>query len=339
MRSTAKNITIWGGSLLSLGLLYYALHGIDWPKTLLALKNTRWFELTLAVILMWTGFFWRAIRWKRLIDTERPISIGQCFTVLTIGYMANNVLPARIGEFARAYLLSRRNGVSKSFALGTIVIERLGDVLMLVLLITTTLVLLPLPADAKNIAVASATVAAVATVGLFGGVVFRERIEQRIVPVLGGFIGEHRARRIEEIVNRFLVGVSCGGSFKVVSLAGIDSLGIWLIGLLMTWEVGQACNVDVGITQILFVMCVVNLGAMVPSAPGYLGTYQASCVFALSTVFKVEKELALAFSVVCHIVWYLPTTLLGVIFFLRERMTLGQLQAGAEAVEHPGTGG
>lgn len=324
MRSTAKTVTIWVGTLLSLTFAYLALRGIKWQEAWHYLKGTQWMELGSALALMWAGFFWRAIRWKRLIDTGKPISFKDCFKVITIGYMANNLLPARIGEFARAYILSSKNGVTKSFALGTIVTERLGDVIMLVLLISTTLILLPVPIFGKEVALGSAIIALTGTTVLVATVIWQETVQgamERMLPVL---IGENHTAFVVDKVHRFLVGVSCGRSVRILGLIGFDSLVIWGTAQLMTWEVAKACHVNVSLSQILFVMCVVNLGAMLPSAPGYVGTYQYSCMLALG-FFGVDKELALAFSIVSHVVWYVPLTLLGLIFFLHDRLSWKQL--------------
>ncbi|HMZ80851.1 MAG TPA: lysylphosphatidylglycerol synthase transmembrane domain-containing protein [Acidobacteriota bacterium] len=327
MRNTAKQITIWAGIALSLFFTYLALRGISWSQTWYFLKRTQPFELFLALVLMWAGFFWRALRWKRLIDTGQHISYKDCFRVITIGYMANNVLPARIGEIARAYLLSHRNGVTKSFALGTIVTERLGDVVMLVLFISATLLVVPLPALGKEVAIGSAVIALAATVFVMTLVFWHESMPILLGKPMKLVLSEKRADYLLDKVDRFIGGISCGRSVKVLALVGVDSFGIWFSALLMTWAVAHACHIQVGLTEILFTMCVVNLGVMLPSAPGYVGTYQYLCITALG-FFGVDNELALAFSIVCHIVWYLPLTLLGLIFFVHDRLTFTELAEG-----------
>ncbi|MBX7219611.1 MAG: flippase-like domain-containing protein [Blastocatellia bacterium] len=335
MRSKTQNVMIVVGTLLSLVFAYLALRKIDWIKAWYELKRTDWSPLFFAFCLMWGGFLVRAVRWKRLIDTGRRISFRDCFRVITIGYMANNLLPARIGEFARAYILSGKNGVSKSFALGTIVTERLGDVVMLVLLFAATLALLPLPSDGKQIALGSAALALTATAGLVVTVVWQEPMQAILQTTLPGIIGPKRTEVVLEKVERFIHGVGCGKSFKVLGWVLFDSVVIWLSGLWMTWYVARACHINnVGLTEILFVMCMVNLAAMLPSAPGLVGTYQASCVFALH-YFGIEREQALAFSIVSHIVWYVPLTLVGLIFFVQDKLSWKQLSDDSEEIDDP----
>ncbi len=338
MKVKLKTVTIWLGILLSIVFAGLAFYGIDWRKTGLALRAVQWSYLVVAFALMWAGFAWRTVRWKRLLDVGRApddaIRFGDCFSVMTVGYMANNVLPARIGEVARAYLVGRKTRMTKSFALGTIVTERLADVLMLLLLISFTLLTLKLPPESKVIATSVAWLGFGCAAGLISAIILRPtvaRLVERGVRAVG--LGRYAAR-MSDIADRFLRGVSCGGSLRTLALVWMDSFGIWVASLYMTWFVALACNLEVSVTQVLYVMCYVNLGAMLPSAPGYVGTYQWFCTHSLSA-FGVEKEKALAFSFVSHVVWYVPLTLLGLLLFLRERLSWGQLTAAAGEAEAP----
>ncbi len=328
MKSRLKTLTIWLGILLSVVFAGLAFYGIDWRKTGLALRAVRWPYLSVAFVLMWAGFAWRTVRWKRLLDVGRPpgdaIRFGDCFSVMTVGYMANNILPARIGEVARAYLVGRKTRTTKSFALGTIVTERLADILMLLVLIAFTLLTLKLPSESQIIATSVAWLGLGCAAGLVVAIILRPTVVRLIEGGLKSVVPARYAERLADIADRFLRGVSCGGSLRTLTWVWVDSFGIWLSSLYMTWFVGLACNLDVGVTQMLYVMCYVNLGAMLPSAPGYVGTYQWFCTHSLSA-FGVEKETALAFSFVSHIVWYVPLTLLGLWLFLRERLSWGQL--------------
>ncbi len=327
-----KSVSIWLGFLLSFVFAGLSLYKVEWAETLDALRRIRWTDLIIAFILMWAGFLWRTLRWRRLINVGLPggrrIPLKTCFTVIIIGYMANNILPARIGEVARAYLLSRKLGVPKSYSLGTIVTERLADVLMLVLLISLTLLLLPLPAESKRIATSGAVVGFAAALGLVGAVIWRERVKALLTALLHRLRLGAQADRLVTMADRFLAGVSCGNSWRTLTLVGFDSLGIWVFGQIMMWYVARACNLPIGGVEVLYVMCVVNLSAMLPSGPGYVGSYQFFCVFSLSA-FHIDKEPALAFSFVSHIVWYLPLTIVGLLLFVRERLGFGQL-ASAE---------
>lgn len=336
MSGKFKTITIWLGAVLSIVFLGISFYKIEWKETFHVLKNIHWGYLFMAFLLMWAGFLWRTIRWRRLIDVgkapEERISFVQCFIVMSIGYMANNILPARIGEVARAYLLSRKKFGTKSFALGTIVTERLADVLMLVLMISFTLLTIKLPPESRDIATSGAAIGFLAATGLVGAIIFRTLVESLVKRLLNLFRLEKYSDHLIEMLDRFLKGVSCGGSFKTLGLVWFDSFGIWFLGLLMTWYVALACNLEVGLTQMLYVMCVVNLGAMLPSAPGYVGTYQFFCVFSLAA-FGISKERALAFSLVSHITWYLPLTVVGIALFFRERLNWGQLTSADEELE------
>jgi hypothetical protein len=336
MKGKLKTVTIWLGILLSIVFAGLAFYGIDWRKTGLALRAVQWPYLAVAFALMWVGFVWRTVRWKRLLDVGRPaddaIHFGDCFSVMTVGYMANNILPARIGEVARAYLVGRKTRTTKSFAFGTIVTERLADVLMLLLLISFTLLTLKLPPESKVIATGVAWLGFGCAAGLVSAIVLRPTVVRLVERGLTAVRLGRYAARLADMTDRFLRGVSCGGSLRTLAWVWVDSFGIWIASLYLTWFVALACNLDVGVTQILYVMCYVNLGAMLPSAPGYVGTYQWFCTHSLSA-FGVEKEAALAFSFVSHIVWYVPLTLLGLVLFLRERLSWGQL------TEETGVGG
>lgn len=336
-------VRLLGGLLLTAFFLWLALRNVDIAAVRDALRHAQYRYLLPAMLCGAVGYCLRTLRWELILTPTKRVPFGRLFPVLMTGFATNNLLPARIGEFVRALLLGRREGVSRSLALATIVVERVCDGLTLIALMTVTLLLVPLPVSDPKLELVerSATVIfGTATVGLIALLLFPlpvlalARFFLRPLPrAVGG--------RIEELLNSFIRGLRALRSpLALARIAGL-SLLVWLAEGGTYAFVMLAFRLDLARSEWLaaaaFLLVFVNLGIMIPSAPGYIGTYQFFAALALGA-FGVPAALAIGLSFVAHALQYSFITGVGLLCLWRLGLSpgqLGSLAAGDEPAAAP----
>jgi uncharacterized protein (TIRG00374 family) len=251
----------------------------------------------------------------------RPI-----FSAAAIGFMANMVLPFRVGELARPYLVARHTDVSLSTALASIVLERILDLFALFafgLWIVST-------AEVPAIVTRLTWIAGIGVAALLAGILAVHFNRKRLLPVidrmwllLPGHIGE----RITRVEHEFLDALAIVAEARVLGIAVAWSFYLWFV-IAMTFSLGfLALGIDVpfiggGVT----VTTVVALAVSVPGAPGFIGQFEWGCKIALVEVCGVSSGLALAYSFVVHAVQWATQVVLGLVYLVREGLSLVELE-------------
>lgn len=315
------------GFALTLVFLALVLWRVDVAEFAAALGSANYWYVGPATLCTLTGYMVRTLRWGVLLKPARRVALGNLFPVLMIGFMANNVLPARIGEFVRAYTLGSREGISKSLGLATIVLERLFDGIILVLFITLLSLFFPLPGWGNELAVMSAMVFACATIGLLFLLLKRELALQLLSKVVGP-LPSRISSRAENVASLFIIGLHVlrgrGAVLATLSL----SVVVWSLEALSYYLIMQGFSLGLSGTEqvfaTFFLLVVVNIGIMLPSAPGYVGTFQFFAVMALGA-FGVAKEMALSVAVVSHAMQYVLVTSIGLICLWVHNLSIRQL--------------
>jgi hypothetical protein len=243
----------------------------------------------------------RAERWHLIVRrAEIPATRRDTYPLTTVGYMGNNVLPARSGDLLRAFLLAPVAGTRKRDVLGTVVAERLLDALALGLVFATAAFVLVRDAgvpESRVLAVGGAAAVALAILGI-AGLVWARRT---------GALGRLRdALRPLAAPTRALPSAH-GAGLLVVSLA------VWTLEAAAYLGVARAVNLDLSPAEALYVMAVTNLFALVPAAPGYVGTFDAAVLFAVHRL-GASGSTAVAYLVLLRFVLFVPITLVGLLF-------------------------
>ncbi len=325
-----KHARIILGTIATAFFLWLALRNVDISAVGDALQTANYYYLIPASICTVFGFCLRAYRWSFILRPAKRVPFTRLFPVMMVGFAANNLLPARIGEFVRAFLTGSREGVSRSTALATIVVERVCDGLTLLALMTVTLMLFPVPmADAtlQAVVVVASTVFGVATIVLLGLILFPT---QMLVPIRFGTcrLPARFAQRADALVDSFLDGLQMLREPRaLLGLAGM-SIGIWALEAATFGFVLLAfpLNLTPGewLAASAFLLVFVNLGIMVPSVPGYIGPYQFFATLALSA-FAVNADYAFGLAVVAHTMQYTLITGIGLFCVWRLGLRLGSV--------------
>lgn len=263
------------------------------------------------------------------------VGILRLITPVMVGYLANLVLPARLGELVRAYLISRREGVAFAANLGSVALERILDTVMLAVMAFVA---------ASLMGAAPWIVRGTGLVAIVGMIVIAALATTGLQPV-GRLLGRVGSIQVLRAPISALVGAIepfvhwSGGSHRrgAMGLALGLSLAAWLCNAVMFWLVGQAVGASLSPAAAILIMAVTVLATAIPSAPGYVGTFELAAV-TVATSLGVPAELALALAVLAHLLSILPTALGGSIALARFGSGLRQLSAAAVGESRIGSG-
>jgi len=311
------------GTVVSLVFLVLAVRGIDWSEFVSVLGRTRYRFLAPAAVLTIVGHYFRAYRWKFILIPVKAIRTWTLFSATLIGLMANNLLPARLGEIIRVYVIGKTADISKRASFATIVFERIVDVFALLALLWFTLLRSSGPAWLKN----SGLLVLTFNLALLACLFFMHRYQKtsgRIVDRLSRPLPAKWRGRLIGIIENFTTGLSTLRNGRVFLPITATSILVWLAPILRAYLCFAALALDLPLMAGVSVIVLVSLGSMIPSAPGYIGTTQYACVISLA-IYGVGNNEALAFSVLFHATQLLPNTVAGLLCLWREGMNFGDL--------------
>jgi uncharacterized protein (TIRG00374 family) len=289
-------------------LLVLAFRGVSWSDLLGRLSQGRLDLLALAALTFTTSYFLRGLRWRILLGAERPAPPVTVFLAVAAGYLGNSFLPARAGELIRSALIARRTGMSTSYVLATALVERVLDVVALVLISFAAVAALPLvPAWLVG---ATHLMAVLALVGLFVFVAL-PRLDRPMKQVLARVLGPSSLQtRLSDLLQQFLLGMR---AFQHVGrgagFAGLTVV-IWLADSLAILLVAHAFRLSLVLPQALVLLAALGLASAAPSTPGYVGIFQFVAVTVLAP-FGFSREAALAYIIAVQAVMYVVVIVWG----------------------------
>jgi glycosyltransferase 2 family protein len=325
-----KTVQLIIGLVISSVAFGLAFWGVNLAEIVQALWEANYFYVLPAVALSLLGLFMRAQSWRVILGGQLPYR--RVFDVMAEGYLLNNVLPFRLGEFGRAYLISRGRDLTASEALSSVVVERVIDLLMVVVLLTAFLPLVAGLPWARNFAFISTVFGLTALVTL----VLMARNRQKVLSLAHALFSRLRFRWlpaawVEARLANFLDGLSVLRDGRRAFWAAFWSGGAWVAAGLGAWVFLLGFVPGATITMGFFVLTILGLGVAVPSAPGSMGVFEYVVLLALS-VFNVEQTRALSFALVFHASQLGLTSILGGLALVREGETLGHVVRAAQSV-------
>lgn len=337
------------GLIISVAFFALALIDINLGEVWNALLGAEYWALIPALALYFIGVWVRALRWRILLKPLIPnVTLKRTFEVEVIGYMANNVLPARIGELVRAYVLSLREGVRKTATLATILVERIFDgITMVGFAAAVVLWILLRDPDALQVGPShklgtfisglSGTLI-VATVLFLGAIVVflvvassPSRME-RLAAYFFRFLPGRLQQRANRLLSSFIAGLQALRSLpSTLSVLGL-SVVAWLFEAGMYYVIGtwgfELTGTDGQVLPFYVYMLAtagVNLATLIPQGPGYIGVFEAVAKGVLVGAFGVAENPALSYVLVLHAALLIPVTLLGFFYMARESMSYKDL--------------
>ena len=329
------------GIALSVALLWFALRHVDPAKVAAELRRADPFYYLLAVIAAFGVFPIRAWRWKTLLQATAPdTSFRSRYAATTIGFMGNNVLPARIGEFARAYAFSKMEKITVVGSFGSLVVERLFDAVAVVGLLFVAMSLPGVPditnIGGRNLTALANTLAVLVTVGMVLGislVIMPTATVRFVEKYIARFLPMSFRRPFVDALEAFLSGLSVLRSPILLSNATVQTIALWLFNAVGFWLGFKTFGIDVGFGGALLLQSIIALAVSVPSGPGFFGPFEYAAVMILQHAYGIPHEKAISFAIAFHIGGFIPVTVVGLYYAWRLGISLREVEASEEIVE------
>jgi hypothetical protein len=317
---------LWLGVAVSAGLLWVVLRGVRAEDIVQHLRHVHWGWMIPMILSVFVRFWLTAIRWQAFLRPVKRIGVNRLFGITMIGFAANNVLPARLGEVVRAYALGRVEALPASLSFATIVIERVFDGFTLLLFLVGSLPFLgPAPWLVWS---------AVLTCALYAGVLLALLALRagRGLPLLLRWLDRlppRVATPARRLLASFRLGLDVLGDARTVLLTAGLSLTIWTVnaaGMLATF---YAFSLDLPFQAAFFVLATIAVALVLPAAPGHFGTLQFGTVAGLA-LFGVATDVAVSLSFVYHFANTIPICVTGLAYLGALNLTFRELRAASE---------
>jgi uncharacterized protein (TIRG00374 family) len=305
-----------------------AFRNVKLDEVAMALTQANYAYLLPALVAYFAGVWVRSLRWSYLLQPIKGLSAGRLFPVVVIGYMANDVLPARLGELVRAYVLGEKERVSKTGTLATIVVERLFDGLVMLVFMAVALALVPpVKSTASDLLITALRVGSVIFVGslfVFLAIASSHSLALQAIARVGRFLPARVGTPIGRLSISFLSGLTIlrdwRGAMAVFSL----TILAWLCEAVMYYIIMLGFPFAVSFVVLVLTTALANLWTIVPSTPGYVGTFDAPVILVL-VLYGVDQSVAASYTIVLHAALIIPVVLLGAVFLFREGLSLGRM--------------
>ncbi|HUP90017.1 MAG TPA: lysylphosphatidylglycerol synthase transmembrane domain-containing protein [Longimicrobiales bacterium] len=325
------------GIVLSVVLLWWALREVD-PHTVLAeIRHADPLYFAGAVFCATFVFWIRAWRWKTLLTTAAPESTFRSrLAATTIGFMGNNLLPARVGEFARAYAFAKLERITVVASLGSLVVERLFDAIGIIGLLFFTLALPDVPTMGPKLNAIARTLGVFIVVGLVVGValvLFPQRTVKFIEDHLARFLPMSIRRPVVDSLEAFLSGLTVLRSPWLLIVATVQTLILWVFNALGFWLGFKTFGIEVPFSAALLLQSVIALAVSIPSSPGFFGPFEAAAKTVLVGAYGLTADKAVSFAIGFHIGGFVPVTVIGLYYAWRLGISMKEVAHSEETVE------
>ncbi len=280
----SKGAIVVGGFIISLLLLVMTANKINWQLVKDAFNSATWLPwLPLAVFTYLVGMLLRGLRLKQLVSTEASLTVSTASNIIAVGYATNNILPARLGEFARAGMLAERTGLPYALSLTVTFLERLLDGLTILSLFVLAIFVTPTDQWLKPAALVAGLLFGCAIPSVLM-LAFAPQLSLSLASQLSIPLGRKWHNRALALVTQVTRGLSCLRDAPTALSVLATSFLIWIIEGLMFALIMPCFNLPINLVKAIAVMAFTNLGILVPSSPGYIGTYHVCCKTALLAV-------------------------------------------------------
>ncbi|MCC6932593.1 MAG: flippase-like domain-containing protein [Deltaproteobacteria bacterium] len=324
-----QKIGVFVGVAVNCLILLFLTHQIQWQDLSAKINDIRWLRLPLLAVLFMFGNWLRAYRWQYFLEQNQRPQLSVLFQATMVGFTATFLLPLRAGEFVRAFFLSKITTVTFSRSFASIIAERVFDVLALLMLLYIGLSLTPqaelFPGYVNTGVKALGLIAFAFGLAMFLAIFIPKKLFRFTYIVIAPLLKRKHSTLFKKLIrmaHEFIHGLAAIKDFKTLLIISVLSIILWLSAAAFyqasLWAMGIESNLVMGI--IILVMIALLVAA--PSAPGFIGTYQAGCVIAIHNMYLLSKEFALAYSILTHALQALLVVSIGLVILLRRGIRL-----------------
>jgi uncharacterized protein (TIRG00374 family) len=326
---------------LAVGLFALFMRNANLAEVGAAVRTARMDLLVLGVLLALGGYVTRTVRWQYLLEPLGPTRFMNAFRATMLGFAASTVLPARAGEVLRPYVLARREGIDVAAAFATIVIERVLDLVAVLLMLAAYLVAFDDGVAARAPALYRAVtlgawITTPVSLGLLGAMVVLAGQPARAERMLGAaerILPKGIAARVARLGRTFIEGLAIVRRPQRLLVILGWSLLTWGLISAETWAVARGFGISMPFTGAYLMTALLVVGVAIPTPGGVGGFHEAFRVGATS-FFAADNDAAVAAALVLHVISFGPVLLLGIWAAAYEGLTTGRLKemqrAGSE---------
>jgi len=328
LHSRSFNWKLWVGLLLSALFIYLAFRKVDLARLWSVTKSANLPLIFLVILTVIFQYVVRAWRWGLLLEPIQKTHFINRLTTCLIGFAANCVLPARLGEFIRANYLGHTEKISGSSAFGTIVVERLFDGFTLLLVLLIGLMGTTFPEQWLSLGgslKAAGWILLLVYIGLIiflAGFKYRADMFLRIFDRLFFFVPERYRKRVIEMLWNFSLGLVLVKTPSKWALVILFSFIVWGTHLFQIQWMARSVGLTLPFIGSFLIMAMASLGVAIPSAPGYVGTFHLSVQYGL-LLYGLGREEALSMAILWHAALFLTTLVIGFLAFVYVQITSG----------------
>jgi glycosyltransferase 2 family protein len=299
------------GVAISIVALWLVLRSVDLAATAEALRSADWRWIAVLFGFTCLDLVIRALRWQRLLAPIAPVPYLHTLEYLCVGYLANNILPARLGELVRSHYAGDREGISRSTTLGTIVVERVVDLVTVVSIASVAILVLSVRGIVASAVLVGAAVAALVAVVLAIGIA-----AHRLPGAMRIAAWAARYPRVRDVVVRLRDGLRVAGRPRTLVEVLLLSIVAWGSTILGFAAAGQSIGVEMTIGQAALMASGVALASAVPAGPANLGTFELAAV-TIGRAVGIPESDAFALALIAHLSILIVTSAGGVIALSR----------------------
>jgi uncharacterized protein (TIRG00374 family) len=314
----------FAGLALSALLVWLSIRGIEFRGVIDGFRTIRCGYVLPALAAMLLMQLLRSIRWGLILRPIGKVDQLSLFSVTSVGFLAIIAIPARLGELARPYLITKKSCIPMSSALGTIFVERVLDSLTVLIIAVLTLFFTPLPPWL----VRSSTLFLLATLALSAVMILmvvRREATLRILTPLIGRLPARYAGAVNRLIDHFIEGFRIMVDPKRLLSVTLLSIVIWLVDVLAIYLLFLAFDLHLPVAAAFVLMIILIIGIAIPTAPGFIGNWHYFCILGLS-LFGVPKTDALTFAIIYHALSIGIIIVLGFIFLPFNRFSVADLR-------------
>ncbi|MCL2335750.1 MAG: flippase-like domain-containing protein [Endomicrobia bacterium] len=318
------------GCLFSAALIWLTLRQIDFRKSFELIKNADYYILMPGVLIYAFTYALRAVRYYFMLLPVKKTRIFENFPYTVLGFFMNNIIPLRLGEVVRAKVTGERLGVSRSSVLATIVVERLMDVIIFVAFFFIIMIVMPFPEFIKRSFYVSGIVFGGALAMLF---LISKNDEQALNFVSKLPMPQKVKSFVTKLFDKFTGGLMVLRKPAIMSSALFITVLTWVTESFFLVMVAYSCGIKISILGGIFVVIIIGIGAIIPTAPGYIGAVEFMGVTAFGAL-GVAKDHAFACIAIYHFLQIIVISALGLASILKEKISFADLFKFETAVKN-----
>ncbi len=311
------------GIILGAILVYLSVRGIHFQDVAQGFKTIRYGYVLPVLIIMFTIQVLKSVRWGIILSPIVKVDQLSLFSVTSVGFLAIFAIPARLGELARPYLITKKCHIRMTAAVGTILVERVFDCLTVLLIFLLALFFTPFPTWLIRSGIVLFLISLIILVGMIFMILKRE-VSLRALNSTCRRLPERYTLKLNHLFHQFIDGFKIITDpkllFHVISL----SIIIWLMDVVAIYFMFLAFGFALPLAAPFVVMIILMIGISIPAAPGFVGNWHYSCIMGLS-LFGIPKAEAFTFSVMFHVICVGIIIILGLMFLPSNKFSLSDL--------------